>query len=953
MKSILVSILILPALVSFSQKKKQLDHPDFAIWNQVMNSQLSNDGLWVSYELVPGEGDRTLVLYDVKNASERHFLRAQKSKFTDDNRYAVFTITPPEDSLKALRRRKVDKEKLTPDTLAILNLSTGIVDKIPDLEGVSVPERWSGYLAYQVKPAVKNEEIEKEEEKEEGEKEKEKLEEVEKAEEERKAEEKKEKKKKSPSKKNGYPLIVRNLMTQSEDTLHFVTDYTLSKYGTVLAAYSTGSDSTMKAGVFVYDCDQSDWNVIKTQKGTYKNLVWNEKGDQLAFIADLDTTKAQVRPYELHRWKPGMDSALVFVQNNAPFMSEGWQISEYYKLRFSEDGTKLHFGVAPEPIVEDTTLLEEEKVSVEVWHYQDAQLYTQQNIRSKAEKERTYHCVADLSNGAFRQVANEHLRDSRMDREGNSPYVILNDETPYLRESSWTGETRRDVWLFDIPGNRHSLIARDVEGVPQLSPEFNFMYWYNAPDSAWIVSTVKGELKNVTQSIPMYDELNDVPAHPGSYGMAGWTTGDKALLIYDRYDIWKVDPTNQSSPINLTNGRANKLRYRYVRLDPDERKIDPAKPILLHMFNETTKGGGYVELDLKSGQLRQILAGDFKYDSSPLKARDAEVIVYTTESFQQFPDLQLTTDRFMSSRRVSDANPQQKNYKWGTIELFSWTAYDGQQLQGLLVKPEGFDPAKKYPLIVNFYDRSSDELYTHLAPFPHRSTINYTFYASRGYVIFNPDVPYKIGYPGESAFNAVVSGTETLMNAGFIDQQKVALQGHSWGGYQIAHILTKTGIYACAEAGAVVVNMTSAYGGIRWETGLSRMFQYEHQQSRIGGSLWEKRDLYLENSPLFNLDKISTPVLIMQNDSDGHVPWYQGIEFFSAMRRLGKPAWLLNYNGEPHWPLKLQNRKDFNLRMQQFFDHYLMNAPMPKWMRDGVPAVEKGILQGYELIERK
>jgi len=191
------------------------------------------------------------------------------------------------------------------------------------------------------------------------------------------------------------------------------------------------------------------------------------------------------------------------------------------------------------------------------------------------------------------------------------------------------------------------------------------------------------------------------------------------------------------------------------------------------------------------------------------------------------------------------------------------------------------------------------------------------------------------------------------MREGFIDPQRMGLQGHSWGGYQVAYLLTKTGIFACAEAGAVVINMVSAYGGIRWATGLSRMFQYEHTQSRIGGTLWEKPELFIENSPLFTLDKVSTPVLILQNDSDGHVPWYQGIEFFVAMRRLNKPAWLLNYNGEPHWPVKLQNRKDFNIRMQQFFDHYLMKAPMPKWMRDGVPSVEKGILQGYELIEKK
>jgi dipeptidyl aminopeptidase/acylaminoacyl peptidase len=199
----------------------------------------------------------------------------------------------------------------------------------------------------------------------------------------------------------------------------------------------------------------------------------------------------------------------------------------------------------------------------------------------------------------------------------------------------------------------------------------------------------------------------------------------------------------------------------------------------------------------------------------------------------------------------------------------------------------------------------------------------------------------------------VISGTEALIAEGFVDPDKIGVQGHSWGGYQDADLITRTDIFACAESGAPVVNMISAYGGIRWASGLSRMFQYEHTQSRLGGTLWEKPEVYIENSPIFNLDKVTTPVLIMHNDKDGHVPWYQGIEFFVAMRRLGKPAWMLNYNGEPHWPLKLQNRKDLNIRMQQFFDHYLKAAPMPVWMKDGVPAIYKGIKSGYELSEDK
>ena len=299
---------------------------------------------------------------------------------------------------------------------------------------------------------------------------------------------------------------------------------------------------------------------------------------------------------------------------------------------------------------------------------------------------------------------------------------------------------------------------------------------------------------------------------------------------------------------------------------------------------------------------------------------------------------------------ISDANPQQANYNWGTTELVKWTSLDGIPLTGILVKPENFDPNKKYPMIVNFYEKSSNGIHRHIIPNPGRSTINYSFYASRGYLIFNPDVYYRVGYPGESAFNCVIPGVTSLIEKGFVDEENIGVQGHSWGGYQIAYLITKTDIFKAAESGAPVVNMISAFGGIRWDTGLSRQFQYEHTQSRIGGTPWEYPQRYFENSPIYNIDKINTPVLIMHNDKDGHVPWYQGIEFFVSLRRLSKPSWLLNYNDGRHWPLKMQNRKDFNIRMQQFFDHYLKDDAKPMWMVRGVPAIEEGINQGYELI---
>ena len=317
-------------------------------------------------------------------------------------------------------------------------------------------------------------------------------------------------------------------------------------------------------------------------------------------------------------------------------------------------------------------------------------------------------------------------------------------------------------------------------------------------------------------------------------------------------------------------------------------------------------------------------------------------------------DLYFTRDNWNTETRLSDINPQQDDYLWGDVQLVSWDAYDGTPLKGLLYTPENLDPSKKYPMMIYFYEISSNTLYDYYSPAPSRSIINIPFYVSRGYVVFVPDIVYETGHPGESAYNCICAGAEAMCDRfGFIDRSRMALQGQSWGGYQTAYLVTRTDMFAAAGAGAPVGNMTSAYGGIRWESGNSRISQYELGQSRIGKTLWEDGalELYIENSPVFFADKVSTPVLIMHNDADGAVPWYQGIEFFMSLRRLGKPVWLLEYNDEAHNLMERRNCKDLSIRLQQFFDHYLMGAPEPVWMRSGIPYARKGNYFGYEAAD--
>jgi dipeptidyl aminopeptidase/acylaminoacyl peptidase len=559
--------------------------------------------------------------------------------------------------------------------------------------------------------------------------------------------------------------------------------------------------------------------------------------------------------------------------------------------------------------------------------------------------------VLDMTSGQIHQLGDTQVSEIQLDQDLVSPYAVGFDYNPYYKYVSWQGILRRDVYQVEIATGNKKLIKKDLHGYADISPNGKYVYWYSLSDTTWFVydnESSRTTRINIDQTFA--NERNDVPTYPWAYGAVGWTEGDEALLLYDRFDIWRYD-AESGTTARITQGRESRTSYRYIDLDYENEAISPDK-MLLSTFNEISKDEGFVQMK-KLKAVKTLLSGPFDY-SNPVKAYDSDNLIYTKQSHLVFPDLLASDLSFKQSTRLSDANAEISNYLWGTVEMHQWISLDGIELEGLLYKPEGFDATKKYPMITYFYERNSDNLHRHWGAVPIRSIVNPAFYASRGYLVFIPDIVYTTGYPGKSCYNAVVPGVQSLIEEGYVDSDNIGVQGHSWGGYQVAYLVTQTDIFKAAEAGAVVSNMISAYGGIRWWTGLSRMFQYERTQSRIGATLWEKPDLYIENSPIFMVDKINTPLLLMHNDQDGHVPWYQGIEFFVALRRLNKPAWMLNYNGEPHWPTKYENIRDFNIRMQQFFDHFLMDAPLPRWMsEDGIPAIEKGINNGLELINEE
>ena len=926
MKSRILLLIFLSTIGISLGQKKVLDHSDYDLWQTVKDETISPNGKFIAYSLERGEKDHFFKVQDTRGNFVLEYDRGEKGRFSNDSQFLFFTIKAWKDSVIALKKKKVKKDKLPKDSLAIFNLGNNSLEKIGNIKSYKIPKKWSGYIAYQL------EEIKKLE------KEKDTL----------KQDKKNKDKPKKVGKKTGFHLVLRDLINNQLDTVKFVTDYLFAKKGKFLAYASSGSSKESKAGVYIKNLETNTTSTLhEAEKSKYFQLAFSDSGKNFGFIADTDTTKTQLRPFELFGWNEDQKAAIKLLDNaSAP---SGYVLSKYGNIHFSEDESKMFFGLAKPPIEKDTSLLDEEIVNVEVWTYDEPRLYTVQELQLKNDSIHTFTSLVSLIDKKLVMLGNENYGDTDLGDKGNSNVALRRTSTPYDLQSQWTARRYYDYQAVNSTTGKVLHDFKKVERL-QLSPKGNYGYGYSRKDSTWFTINLRtGKRNDLTKGKIFYSEENDYPNFPFSYGMAGWTKDDQYLLIYDRYDIWKVHPENGKME-NLTEGRSSKISYRFLDLDQEEEAINYAEPLLLRTFNERTKDGGYAKYNSKNSSLTQLVTGPFSY-STPKKASSANAVIFTKQSFVDFPDLHLTDLNFKKPLKLSNANPQQSSYNWGSIELVEWYSLDGKPLQGMLVKPENFDPSKKYPLLVNFYEKSSDRIHRHRYPKAERSSLNYSFYTSRGYVIFNPDVEYRVGYPGESAYNCVIPGVTSLIEKGFIDEENIGVQGHSWGGYQIAYLVTKTDIFKAAESGAPVPNMISAYGGIRWWTGLSRQFQYEHTQSRIGGTPWEYPSRYIENSPIFTIDKINTPLLIMHNDADGHVPWYQGIEFFVSLRRLGKPSWFLNYNGEPHWPLKMQNRKDFSIRMAQYFDYYLKGAGKPSWMERGVPPIEKGINHGYELIE--
>ncbi|HEX8848686.1 MAG TPA: prolyl oligopeptidase family serine peptidase [Gemmatimonadaceae bacterium] len=938
--------LAIPLAAQEGQVRRPLTQADWDIWKSIVGTTVSPDGKWVAYSIAPQVGDGELVIRSTTSSTEYRVPRgyigrpqlvpnadsnwtAPAPQWTPDSRHVLALTYAPRAVFEQARRAKKKPADQPKATLAIVSVADGSVDSVRRVRSFRVPRERGNVVAILLEPtdsaaAARGADSTS----------------------------------KAPGvaaatpggqprpiagdtsakrkKDTGSPLIVRDLGgSAAEATIADVSSYAFPDSGAWLA-YTVSSKSGASDGAYLRELASGRTVTLLAGAGEYREPAFDRAGRQVAFVADRDEYGRDKPRFALYHATVGAPAREVVAEDALGEMV----VSGRGRVTFTRDGSAVVFGAALPPVDSIPADSLADKAVFDLWHWKDARLQPQQRIEAGRDRDRSFTSVWQVKSGRVVRLGSDSIPRVTVSDDGKVALAVTS--VPYSIEAMW-GEGGSDVILFDATNGRRTLVKQRAPFGATLSPDAKYVVWFDS--GSWRSYSVKsGARANLTGSLSVrFDQEDwDTPSTPAPWGIAGWTTGDASLLVYDRFDVWELDPAGKRAPRLATDGagRRDSTVLRVVRLDEDEPFIPSDATLLLRAFNDVTKASGFWRDRLgASSQPERIVMADVAF-GQPIKAKRADSYVVSRGTFADFPDLYAGSS-LASLARISDANPQQSRYAWGSVELVHWRSDDGVPLQGLLYKPAAFDSTKQYPMVVYYYERLSDNLHQYVAPFG-RNVINPTHYASNGYLIFEPDIAYTTGYPGPSALKSVVPGVQSLIDRGFVKRDAIGLQGQSWGGYQTAYMITQTTMFRAAMAGAPVANMTSAYGGIRWESGLARAFQYEKGQSRIGGSVWETPMRYLENSPLFAADRIRTPLLIMSNDGDGAVPWYQGIELFVALRRLNKEVYLLDYNGDGHNPRKRANQLDVAMRMQQFFDHHLKGAPAPDWMERGIPFLDKG-----------
>jgi dipeptidyl aminopeptidase/acylaminoacyl peptidase len=936
-------ILVIGSLMLQAQSPapKAIALEDYPKFKRITGAAITTDGTWMLHTVTPNDGDATLIVKSLEGDTVYEVPRGANPAFSEDGRWVAYFIAPPASEGRGRGRGRGGRGGETQTgagagpaptrPFEVIELATGTKSSFPSVgtfafspdgewllmrpptvaagPAAGAPATGRGGRGGAANANQAN----------------------------------------TP----GTDLLLRRLATGEQHYLGKVGAYAFNEAGTLLA-YTVRGQQRLGNGVYVMTLGTGEQRTLDSATADYDQLAWSAKGADLAVLRGDKARDKTLRDNIVLTWRgvgtPQVQAA-TFDPAKASSFPKDMVVSEFAAPRWSTDGERLMIGLKEQtPEKPETT---EPQANVDVWHWQDDDPQSVQTVQLANARRATKAAILDVASGAIRQIADEQI--TAITPTEDLKWAIGRDETPYSGEIAWGG-SRSDIYRVNLTNGERTLIERGLARTMGVSPDGNwFLYLKGGRVHSYEMATGTSRVIDGGRSFVNAEDDHDYERPV--YGVAGFTADGKALL-YDRFDVWAL-PLAGGTITNLTKGEGAKqsVRYRVTELDrpgggrggrgrggggPQE-PIDLSKPVLLSAVGEWTKQSGYSEL--APGQPPAPLIWADKSIGSPIAAKNADRLVFTQQTFNEYPNYWVADKRFGSPRQVTDAQPDIfQNFAWGTKKLIDYKSSKGQRLQATLTLPAGYEPGTKYPMLVYFYELMSGTHHNFSFPVyddrPHMST-----YASNGYLVLQPDVRYEIGKPGTSALDCVTSAVKKVIELGYADPARIGLQGHSWGGYQSSFIVTQTSMFAAVVTGAPPTDLTSFVGTLYRSSGNIQQGITEAGQVRMGRNVtpWSAHALYESQSPVHNAPKIRTPFMILHGTADGSVDFSQGLEFYAAARRLGKPVILLAYPDEAHHLGRRENQKDFQIRMRQFFDHYLKGAPAPLWMVEGVPQLRKGL----------
>lgn len=864
---------------------------------------ISYDGSRVAYSAAPDRGDGYGVIVSSDKKTEYTIERGENPRFSSGGDWVLFTRKPP--FSESMDKPDSDKPE---DDAVIVSTADGSQSIYKNVKNTSF-SRLKNYL-FVHHGSVEDSTLNKEQN--------------------------------DKLKKAGTDLFVKDLESMKHTSVPFVDSWTVDSLSTTLV-FTVKDTLESNNGLYYLSLDDILKPAIAidtAKKVKFSSFTWFEKESELAYMRAEDMEKDTAETAVLYTWeKNRIFPDPLLNQEDAP---EAYFLPFDNMLTWSNDGLRLFFGFRPERFAEKPEKKKtfkspvdslKHQADIDVWHGEDPLIKTHEKNIWNSTKSQNLISVLHLNDKRLVILADEDVTDVQPSKNGE--YAMAWTNVPYRKRITWEGRFR-DLYAININSGDRILVAEELNDIASLSPGAEYLLYF--ANNHWYAYDIsKGSTENLTDTlcVPFFDETNDLPSSPSSYRIAGWMEDGESVLIYDRYDIWQANlRTGNMRNVTAGEGRKNRTAFRIRKMD-DEPLFQSREVVFIEGFNDDTRVRAVYSARLDR-QGADLVADEGKNLRLRLMSGDKKSILYTRESYNEYPDLWHTGTRFRDPVRLSSLTDQIEQFNWGKAELLSFLSADGEPLQGVVIKPGDYDPSMKYPVFVYYYEKFSQRLHDfNQTVINHRPSFGY--YASNGYVVFLPDIHFIEGRPGMSAVKSLVPAVQELIDKGIADPGAIGLHGHSWSGYQTAFVVTQTDKFKAAIAGAPVSNMTSAYGGIRWGSGMARQFQYETGQSRLGSSIFEKRYLYIENSPLFYAHEINTPMLIMHGDADEAVPWEQSIELYLAMRRAGKDIIFLQYRDEPHHPQKYPNKVDYTIRMKEYFDYHLRGYEPAEWITGGVP----------------